>query len=493
MGHGTVYACKGPHANEAPFSRLLRREDPLYDSHAVSMLAGPHGPISLAASGSTAKQAMPAGFTFFGQFVDHDLTEFRAVQERRALPMNPQLGVRQSVAGDPGEITATNGRTGLFDLDSVYGLLGEPDAALFDGEGLFIVGAEPRTIGNFTAPRDIRRDSDYRDGRMIADPRNDENKLILQIHLLFMRLHNLVHGDKPGTHPVGSPEFAASCATVKAVYHRIVLCDYLPRLVRQLEIAPVVDRLLAGTAFYSDMTRRVRAAEACPPGAAPMPVEFAQACFRLGHSQLRQGYALNASQSLPLFATGGPDLRGRQALTAQTEVEWSRFFGSTAQHGEPLDARLPEATFRLPPPAVDAPPQSLAERNIRRGADFGVASGQTCAVALKARYPHIAEPMTPAELGLSAEITGVDPGLATQTPLWFYILREAQERNPAGPELGEVGGLIVAETMLGALLAGGADVSLAVGAVPNDNDPTTAPAVDKVKSMTGLLKLLGEL
>lgn len=492
IGHGSVQACQGPAANEAPFSRLFRREDPLYDSHAVALLAGAQGPMMPPVAAAAAKPALPAGFTFLGQFIDHDLTEFRAVQDMRALPANPQLSVRQVVAPEPG-VTATNGRTGLFDLDSVYGLRGAPDPALFNRRGMFLLGPANRTLGNTLARRDIRRVTDYRDGRLIADPRNDENKLILQLHTLFMRLHNIVHRARGGTHPVGSPAFEDTRREVQAAYRRIVLRDYIPRLVAQSEIAPVVDRLRAGTAFWSDMQRRVRDAGMCPPGSAAMPVEFAQACFRLGHSQLRDGYQLNAANARPLFRANGGDLRGREPIEAATEVDWGLFFGPAAQPGEPLDATLPASVFRLPPPAVDAPPVSLAERNIRRGADFGVASGQTCAVALRSRYPHVADPLTPSELDLGAEVLGVDPSLATQTPLWFYILREAAARNGAETHLGQVGGLICAEAMLGALHAEGADIALAVGAAPDDAVPAVAPTVNTVESMTGLLRMLGEI
>jgi len=95
MSHGHVMPCGGHDADEAPFGRLFRREDPLYDSHAVALLAGSQGPMMPpAAMAAGAKPALPAGFTFFGQFVDHDLTEFRAVENRRALPMNPRLESR---------------------------------------------------------------------------------------------------------------------------------------------------------------------------------------------------------------------------------------------------------------------------------------------------------------------------------------------------------------------------------------------------------------
>ncbi len=494
MAHGTVYACQGAHANESPFSRLFRREDAQYDSHAVALLAGSQGPMMASGGPGSGKPPLPSGFTFFGQFVDHDLTEFRAVQNMRQLPQNPELGARQVVAPQAG-VTATNGRTALFDLDAVYGLLGTPEPALFDAAGLFLLGADTRTVGNTTAPRDIVRNADFRDGRLIADPRNDENKLILQLHTLFMRLHNLVHSANSGADPdpVGSAEFLASMATVQAAYRRIVLLDYLPRLVRQVDLQAVVARIQAKTSFFHDMDRRVRDAQACQPGQVAMPVEFAQAVFRLGHSQLRAGYRLKTGTQRPLFQAGGGDLRGREAIVASTELDWKLFFGNGAQAGEPLDTALPPAVFRLPPPAVDAPPVSLAERNIRRGADFGLCSGQGAAISLALRYPHVGDPLSPAELALGNEVLGVDPTLAVQTPLWFYILREAEVRNPGGPELGPVGGLIVAETLLGSLNHSGFDITPVLGATASDNIPPSPITPENVSSMVGLLRLLGEV
>ncbi|RAI38929.1 hypothetical protein CH341_26905 [Rhodoplanes roseus] len=238
------------------------------------------------------KPANPAGFTFFGQFIDHDLTEFRVVGENLSLiPQNPTIGQRQRVLED-GEPTSTNGRIPTLDLDCVYGLLGVVEPDLFHADGQFRMRADQKDI--------LRDPRLYRNGRLIADPRNDENKIVVQIHILFERLHNQIHSSKPGSAAEKAPggrAFEETRRTVQNVYRRIVLHDYLPRIVQEPHINAVLDKLERGETFYQAMNRRARAAfrqafpryetlglerEVQPEGLIAMPVEFAHAVFRLG-------------------------------------------------------------------------------------------------------------------------------------------------------------------------------------------------------------------
>ena len=257
MGHGTVGSCaKTPEgqANESPFSRLFLKEEHEYNAHAISLLSGALGPMQ-EGTPSASKSGIKAGFTFLGQFIDHDLTEFRVVNEAlQIVERNPMIGVRQRVAPEENPTTA-NGRTGKLDLDSVYGLLGTDNPALFDSDGFFLLGSQSRC--NDQGPRDIRRNVDFADGRLIADPRNDENKIIVQLHLLFMALHNKIHGTKVGNHPLGSDGFGDTKRQVQQAYRRIVLCDYLPRIVKAEIISNVIDALRNGTSFYQKMNRQV--------------------------------------------------------------------------------------------------------------------------------------------------------------------------------------------------------------------------------------------
>jgi Animal haem peroxidase len=463
-----------PSGLKAPFGRLFPAASHTYNSHAVSLLTGALGPVHRLNT-TVAKPTIPTGFTFLGQFIDHDLTEFRVIGEAFALiPQNPVLGQRQLVLEDrrlEGQFpTTTNGRIPKLDLDSVYGLLGVAQPDLYTDDGLFRLEKDSKGVAF-----DILRDepgkvAKFRDGRLIADPRNDENKIVVQLQVLFERLHNKIHEGAGGTtedrRPAGSV-FLATKETVLQVYHNIVLHDYLPRIVRLDQMKQVVKALDEEKTFYQRMNKRNRQAlvalgfsEEEVSDTVAMPVEFAHAAFRLGHSQLRTAYTLNADHTFPLFATqgGGEDLRGKQPILPKFRIDWSFFFPGGAKdpiQGEPIDGTLPEAVFRLPPPTVSEPPLSLAERNVRRGIDFGLPSGQEVASLLTEVYGPIQsttfEQLFPSDLQAKySEILEADPSLAWRTPLWYYILREAEFLEQGAP-LGPVGGFIVAETILGSL------------------------------------------
>jgi len=497
-----------PSALRSPFGRLFPVQGHSYSSHAIALLSGALGPLDPQRSSARDVRRLPTGFTFFGQFIDHDLTEFRVVREGMFFAENPVIGDRQKVLEDTTarELpTATNGRSGGLDLDSVYGLFGTVDSNLFDKEGLFRMREDRR---------DIVRGKEHPGERLIADLRNDENKIIVQLHLLFERLHNLIHRAKTGDRWVGSQAFAETRAGVVATYRRIVLNDYLPAITGLRRMDDVMTQITGpGSSFYSRMNARCTEAlmrlGADPAEAAirrAMPVEFSHAVFRLGHSQLREAYRLNGEhEPRRLFATNGgrQDLRGREPLTPDVIIDWRFFFpiDTKMELGQPIDAELPRPIFRLPPPAIGEPPISLPERNIRRAVDFGLPSGQQCAAALAAVYGPIRvltnEELFPSVANDYAEILEIEPKLATATPLWYYMLREA-EQEP-GPELGPVGGYIVAETILGSLaserdfdLAGEYEKLKTAG-----RPPLTAPVaiavptgVDDIRSMAGLAAFL---
>lgn len=471
-----------PSALKSPFGRLFPTSHHTYHTHAIAMLAGALGPMQNNSPGPDARKN-PTGFTFLGQFIDHDLTEFRVIGDLlQLIHQNPTIQQRQVVFEDSAllgqEATTTNGRTGKFDLDSVYGLLGVAQPDLYDPDGMFILHNNV----------DIKRDVQFNNQRLIADPRNDENKIVVQVHILFELLHNKIHGLTPGSTAQKGPGgtlFIATKKKVKEIYQNIVLHDYLPRLVPKKRLVAVAKKLKAGKAFYQDMNRRcleewTRRSLNQDDLSVAMPVEFSHAVFRLGHTQLRNGYLLNSRprvsdpnlpNAFPLFAAGvgGADLRGNQILSPAAAIpgplnedfliEWKLFFnlgnGVNAELGEPIDGNLPQSIFRLPPPAIDSPPVSLAERNIRRGIDFGLPSGQEAATYLTDRYGYIEatsydQLFPPAMKQLFPEILQIEPSLAWNTPLWYYILRESEALEP-GPHLGPVGSYIVAETILGSL------------------------------------------
>lgn len=170
-----------------------------------------------------------------------------------------------------------------------------------------------------------------------------------------------------------------------------------------------------------------------------MPLEFSGAAFRFGHSQIRGIYDLSAQVvAKPIFAPGdavGPldDLRGRRPLPAGWAIDWALFFempGAPApQPSRLIDSKLVPALFDLPGAG-----EPLPLRNLKRGQALELPSGQDVARHMKV------DVLATQDLDGAPELT----------PLWFYVLKEAEKRA-GGNHVGPVAGRIVAEVLLGLL------------------------------------------
>jgi hypothetical protein len=352
--------------------------------------------------GTTDNPAIPAGYTYLGQFVDHDIT------------FDPQSRLERE--NDPDALV--DFRTPRFDLDSVYG--SGPDDEPFQ----YVRGSEGMRMlieSNGFGDDDLPRNSEG--VALIGDPRNDENTIVSQLHLLFLKFHNKVGEQVAADRRVAAAErFEETRRRVRWTFQRIVVDDYLPRVCG----AEAVAAAWKEARFYKPANRPY------------MPVEFSAAAFRFGHSQIRGAYEVSAAAGTrPLFVAGPladplQDLRGFRRLPRHWTVEWSRFFaigGSAPQLGRAIDAKLSTELFDLPDAGG-----SLALRNLQRGQALGLPSGQAVARAIDA--PKVFD--------------GNELGAPDPTPLWFYVLKES-ELAAGGKHLGPVGALIVAEVLLGLL------------------------------------------
>ena len=414
--------------------------------------------VAMTAGGGGASQ-IPAGFTYLGQFVDHDLTFDRT---------NVMLGVGVSPA------QLLQARSPSLDLDSLYGAgPQDPESAKFyERDGVHLktgrtvaIGADAAKTG-FDLPRGAGRRSSDRQKAVIPDPRNDENLAVAQTHCAFIRFHNRVVDTLPRATPPAQ-RFARAREIVTKHYQWMLRTDLLPRL--------------AASAVVDDVFTRGRKAfevGARPTDVPTMPLEFSVAAYRLGHSMVREAYSWNArfpngQGSLGLlFAFSGTsgDLGGFVRLPSNWIADFRRLydFGEARRRDLVVSARafnramridtrlvnplrnLPTGSFGGPAVRFDDPRANLAFRNLTRARMVQLATGQQMVRFLRRRGVRV-RALSAAQLrdgrggaSLARLSAAQRRALLTNTPRGFYVLREA-ELN--GGRLDGVGARIVAETL----------------------------------------------
>ena len=409
--------------------------------------------------GSDTDGTVPAGYTYLGQFVDHDLT-FDATTVAFGDHVSPAALLQ--------------GRSPTLDLDSLYGAgpLDAVSADFYESDRTRLkVGTTTRIGGDRArAGFDVPRVGSGPGRRLanIPDRRNDENLVVAQTHAAMIRFHNrVVAGLGPAT-PAGQ-RFEKARRKVVLHYQWMLRHDYLPRICEGSVVKDVFDggrKLVEPGADALTMPT--------------MPIEFSVAAFRLGHSMVRQAYDWNArfpdgSGTLDLlffFSGTSGGLGGDPTLPSNWIADWRRMyrFAQVGRHdlkppaGEfnlarRIDTRLVDPLAALPAGSFGGDPSdeltiraNLAFRNLVRARMLRLASGQQMAALLRSNGVPVTT-LTKAQLrdGAggrgSARLDSLTPtqlaAFLRHTPLWFYVLREA-ELN--GGTLTGVGARIVAET-----------------------------------------------
>ncbi len=393
----------------------------------------PKGPMH-AKAGRNDSKTLPAVLTYFGQFVDHDIT----------------LDLTSSLERQADLDALVNFRTPTLELDCLYGVGPSGSPHLYDRrperKDKLLVGLTVDGLMEADLPRNAQGVA------LLGDPRNDENLIVAQLHVAMLKFHNAIvdHLDAIDDGIADDvSRFAKAQRLTRWHYHWLILKHFLPAIVGH---DTVDDILKNGRKLYD------------PPRIPFIPIEFSAAAYRYGHSMVQPGYTINDTFGAVLFLddSAGPapttglsrDLRGG-AIRAEERVNWKNFVdtgvlmspGAVTRFSSKIDRRLAGPLLRLPPsivpPGVPASERSLAFRNLQRAVVLGLPSGQDVAVAVKDKVPSV-KILDDAQIW---EGTGFKD---VPAPLWYYLLAEA-EHQYEGERLGDVGSRIVAEVLIGLL------------------------------------------
>ncbi len=394
------------------------------------------------------ESGIPAAYTYFGQFIDHDLT------------FDPASSLQKQ--NDPDALV--DYRTPRFDLDNVYGRGPDDQPYLYSDGRSFVLGNPLTGAAANPNAKDLQRNQADPKRAIIGDPRNDENVIVSQFQGLMHRFHNKVAADNP------TWDFPRVQKEVRFHYQWILLHDFLPTIVSKDVLSQVLPLDQHGNVIADGSNLLFYH----PKNEAFMPLEFSAAAYRFGHSMVRPGYRLSETIApLAIF-----DMNPLKALTGFREfpatwaIDWNLFMDleprdasntTRTQLAYKIDTSLVSPLGNLPP-SIAIDPSVLAQRNLLRGWRMRLPNGQDVARAMSL------DPLPDSKIiigkftGDPADIIGtidtIAPAFKQNCPLWTYVLAETVETEvklatTTGDikvktrKLGPVGGRIVAETFLG--------------------------------------------
>lgn len=490
-----------PELAPARYGDTLQDDAALMNAIASTMIKDDQGAPITEAEPEDENPDISAGYTYFGQFVDHDIA----------------FDTASSLDRDTDPSAVEDFRTPRADLDSVYGRGPLDQPYLYNPDFTLKLGVE-RTPA-YLKPRrrfDVQRAPTDLSGEdhgsecsraIIGDPRNDENTIVVQIHALWQRVHNRVMADLAKPTPLrgpilGKPAFDTAQRRVRWHYQWVLLNDFVRRIVGAKTFQAVYNNGRPVLKFYKPDTARYPF----------MPVEFSVAAFRFGHSMVRPSYSLSAM--IPHMVVPAPDnlqrlrifgepftcedrksLNGFRPLIDSWGIDWSFFFPGLQDKRSPFDKKpfsdfvRPQAAYRidtlLVDPLANLPDhrgetkpgrKSLPALNLMRSTALGLPSGQE--VARRMGIKPLSDDQLWNDVGNLTDSDAIEKRqklfadhrqqLHENAPLWYYILREAELADPqltniatedkpkqqklGGRHLGPVGGNIVAEVLIGLVL-----------------------------------------
>ena len=337
---------------------------------------------------ASADSSLPPVLTYWGQFLDHELTA-RTDRDSEVTSITDPTPTRTA---DNIETSLKNARSPAFDLDSVYGgtpigpdlpvdvatvisglrhptltakmrvgtaqdLPAQPDGSDTLPDNLDphrdlprygqveknVTAAAAKLAGIGMSSGELQQFKDSQQSRaLIGDMRNDENLAIAQFHVSFLRFHNravdFLENNKTGW----IADFDSAKRLTCLHYQWLAIEGYLKTVCQSDVVQRILDDRAAG--FYRFRTEYQQRHPKHQMGNA-IPLEFSGAAFRFGHTMVRNVYDFNrnfgrgdrgqdtAPFDLLFRFTANGGFFGLKKLPENWIIDWRRFVGV-----EPMDS-----------------------------------------------------------------------------------------------------------------------------------------------------------
>lgn len=463
---------------------------------ADNMVGGSDAPLGLPAN------PVPAGYTYLGQFIFHDMVFSRALgkrigsEETLTLDLNSVYGVAPTfephLYETPDDAAGPSARCRF--------LIGETDRSTSPPDLTDAMAMTTRDLPRIDATRGFAdmRGAGGRSEPIVADPRNDDHLVLSQLHCLFLRLHNRMADVLLARGLASDSVFPTVRRFISRCFRHAVLHDYLRRMMDPAIYALLID---------GNRTRLFGAAGSLQTA----PVEFTFGTARFGHAMIRSEYLINqlpgggkADVGLVLQMSSSRSPR-RVPIPTHWSVNWANFLsfgeGAGPQPARRISPFLNE-TFARRPLAIDddGTPMSIIFQDMWRCYLLGLPSGQEVAGEIATRlasvHPSIPVPVLSGDAMLPpakfaavysysarklANAIRANPAFMTATPLSYYLLQEAAVHGDDGSRLGPVGSYILAHTMVHALGLAGQRFAA------EDEAVAQAAGIDSFADLFGLL------
>lgn len=336
------------------------------------------------------------GEATFGQLLAHDMT-FENVSNFKKSFYPKALSNTRSIG---------------LDLDSMYGLKSETFYYQKKQTSKLLLKKRQDEECKYTW-YDLPRN--HENVAIVPDFRDDESLIVSRIHVLFMQFHN-TYIDCFLKDLSAAEQYQEARLRVIWFYHWLIVHHYLYKMLDPTICDEILEQ---GAQFYKDPTY--------------LPLEFSGAAFRLGHSQSRELSQINEYMKLGIFEQGSFD-------KADVYVDWTYLFDcgdGNVEYAKKIDTKIAKAFHNIPflRNEENVRNRSLVFRNLKRGVVYGLPSGESVAKRM------CLEPL---------DIPETEKLCLKGTPLWFYILKEAEIMHD-GEHLGPVGSRIMGEVFFSIL------------------------------------------